>query len=459
MSNDRAQPSDVEAEKSVLGALLIENGGYAQISSQLESRHFFREAHRRIYRAMAALLDAGKPADIRLLIGELERRGDLEEVGGPAYVSALVDGVPMSTNVRYYAEVVREKAALRALVKFGSGLALEAYDGETSARELVVRADQRLTALATECKLAAGAVSLERGLPALSADLAARVERKGQITGWPSGVPGIDLLTHGWQRRKMIVIAGQTSFGKSVLALDQAHAITGAGGRVVYYSYEMERQELEYRLWSKLAEIPLTRILWGNVSEREYRQLAEAQEVMAGLPLEINDTGSRSIVDVRAECRQIKAERGLAAVVVDHIQLMEAPEGGNRYEELAYISKGLKTLAMDLDVPVFVLSQLTLSDKDANREPQLDDLRECKSIGHDADAVLMLHPYRPAEARTDIPVVPMKLLFRKQRGGRLGLVTLNLERDYVRFVEAEPPAPVVKETKPKTGPKPRDFKW
>lgn len=450
---ERALPCNLDAEKSVIGSLLIQNAGYLQVSSRLESRHFFRDAHRRIYGAMEALLGGGKPADIRLLLEELERRGEVDEVGGPAYVASMVDGVPAAVNIRYYADIVREKWALRQIAVMGRRWVERAYAASDPARDVLAGIDQDCSTLAAEAKIAHGAQPL--ALSALSEELDRRVQHRGQIIGYPSGFPSVDLLTHGWQPRKAVVLAGQTSFGKSVLALNWAKAIAEAGGRVVYYSYEMEKQELEWRLWSALAEVPLTRMGWGNVSDKEYAKLAQAQEAMHALPIEINDSGAPTIAAMRAECRQIKAERGLAAVVADHLQLMDGP-GDSRVEELAAISKGFKGLTRELEVTGFGLSQLTLSGKDADREPYLDDIRDCKSIGHDADIVFMLHPYHPKEARTDIEVVPMKLLCRKQRGGGPGLVTLNLERDYTRFVEAEAPAPKVR-AKPE--PKPKDFTW
>ena len=449
--SDRPQPSNVEAEKAVIGALLIENDAYGAMGP-LSAQEFFRDAHRKIFDAISFLLNSGRAADLVALKNELDSRGLLEDVGGPAYVASMVDGVPRSTNVKYYAEIVREKSRLRRLCKVGTALADAAIGANADSRELVTRTDQQLTDVAAGSRISVGPVALADGLPALMADLDRRVSRRGQIVGLPSGFPSVDLLTHGWQRRKMIVIAGQTSFGKSVLALQCALAAARSGARIIYYSFEMERQELEYRLWSSLSEIPLTRILWGNLTETEYAALSAAMESMHGLPLEIHDGAGRTVADAKAECRQIKADRGLDGVVFDHIQLMTGP-GDSRYEMFAGISTGIKALATELDVPIWALSQLTLGgDREANREPQLDDLRECKSIGHDADIVAMLHPYNPKEARTEAAVVPMKLLFRKQRGGRLGLVTLNLERDYVRFVEAEAPAPVVKEAKARKSP-------
>jgi replicative DNA helicase len=443
---DRRSPANIEAERSVIGAMLIDNAAYALIAAKLAAGDFFRDAHRKIYGAAAHLLDQGSVLDLVSLKEELDRRGLLEDVGGPAYIASMVDGVPRSTNIRYYGEIVKAKAIRRALIKVGTRLVEDAHEGPQTERELIAATDQALAGLLPAVGSGA-AVSAAASMTEMNDGLARKIERRGQLSGVSSGWPKVDLFTHGWQRRKMVVIAADTSFGKTVFGLQTAIAIASAGERVLYYSLEMSRQDLLWRAWSMLSEIPLTQILWGNITTPDqFAALAAAQERLAALPLEINDGPSTSVSDMRAECRQVRSERGLGAVVLDYFQRMDIPQGDNRAQKLGEVSRQLQTLFADLEVTGFVLSQLTL-DKESTREPQLYDLRDCKSLGHDADQVWMGHPYKVAEARTDVSVVPMKWLLRKNRGGHLGLVTLNLERDYVRFAEAEPPAPVVREPK------------
>lgn len=450
MSRERKQPHSLEAERSVLGSLLIENDGYDKISSQLETKDFFRDAHQKIFEAIGTLLGDGKPADLRLVCEELIRRRLLDDVGGATYVSELVDGVPRAVNIKYYAGIVREKSAMRRLIKIGSRLVEQAYVGEDGPQALIQHTDVALTALSSDAKWNTGAVPICDSMGALADELARRIERRGQINGVSSGLPSLDLLTHGWQPRKMVVVAADTSFGKSVFAIDQAIAFARAGQRVVYYSLEMPKEDLHWRMLSSLSGIPLNQMTWGNITtDAQFRAIANAQEAMADLPIEINDT-VRSIHDMRSECRQIKAERGLGAVVIDHFQLMDGVEGENRTQQLANISRRTQTLASELGVTLFVLSQLTLTEQTTG-EPQLGHLRECKSLGHDADQVLMLDPHDKAKARTEQPVITMKLLMRKNRGGSLGRVWVDLERDYVRFVEGSEPVraePVAKRPKP-----------
>lgn len=455
----REWPQNIEAEKSVIGALLIENSCYDQISRQLDSAAFYREAHRKIYAAAVHLLEVAQTLDLISLKEELDRRGELEDVGGPAYVASLVDGVPRSTNVRYYAQIVREKAAQRALMRIGGKLVDAAANGQKESRDVIREYSGHLESLASQYHAATGTVSIADSMSEMNARLAKRIEHRGQLAGASSGLPKIDLYTHGWQRRKMYVVAAQTSFGKSVFAFQSAIAIASAGERVIYYSLEMSRQDLIERGWSMLSGVPLENIIWGNIQTKgEFAAIAAAQEQLAALPLEINDSPSTTVADMRSECRQVKADRGLGSVILDYFQRMDIPQGDNRAQKLGEISRQLQTMFSELDVSGFVLSQLTLDGADAAKEPQLEHLRDCKSLGHDADAVIMLHPYNVAKARTDEPVVPMKALFRKQRGGHLGMVTLNLERDYVRFVEAEPPeAPAREPREPKA--KRMPLKW
>lgn len=456
----RTLPHNLDAERAVLGAILIDNAGYDTIAGWLDAKQFFRDAHRKIFAALGTVIGKGQDADLVALKEELTRVGLLEDVGGQAYIASLVDGVPRSTNVKYYAGIVREKAALRRLVKIGSTLVDRAYEASEGPQALIAQADTAMTALASDAKWQNGAVPLSEGLGALSAELAKRIEHSGHLRGVSSGLPTLDLFTGGWQRRKMIVIAADTSVGKSVLALDQARAFAAAGERVVYYTYEMPSADMHWRLLSSISGVALSQMGWGNVrTPNEFAAIAEAQEVMADLPIEFNDSSARSVFDIRAECRQIKADRGLGAVFIDHFQLMNGVEGENRTQQLADISRRLQELTHELDVPLFVLSQLTL-DKNFTGEPGLLDLRECKSLGHDCDIALFLHPNKPELYRSGDRCAcaehdtgdcqHIKLLLRKQRGGPTGKAQLHLQKDFARFVEGQKPAPATKEDKPKS---------
>lgn len=442
----RTLPHSLDAERSVIGALLIENKGFDLVSSYLAPKMFFREAHRKIYAACVAVLTAGQPLDLVSLKVELERRDELEDVGGYAYVASLIDGVPRSTNIRYYADVVREHAIGVGLIKFGQKVIERGYSATQPVRSQLHTAEAEIAALATGAGIESGAVSLADDAGALYREIERRIERRGQLLGVSSGYGNIDLITHGLQKRKMIVVAGRTHMGKSVLALELAKAAAKSGaGWVVYYSLEMERQELQFRLLSGLSGIPLELINWGNIQSGAYGKLTNAWEELAQLPILINDTPSITVDDQRAELKRIKAERGLVGFVTDHVQLVDG-EGENRTQQLTEISRRTKKLTGELDCFGIVVSQLNRGDKDLMREPQPHDLRECGALEQDADVLIMLHPYDPRAAMAMPPpsIIPMKILFRKNRGGEMGVCCLDLERELVRFVEAEPPKPIPK---------------
>lgn len=433
--SDAPEPANLEAERAVLGAILIDNAVFHLVAS-LSPKVFFRKAHREIWTALHGLCDAGQPADLVSLKNALGEKA--EDVGGPAYIASLVDGVPRSTNVRYYADIVREKATLRLLRKIGRTLEEQAISGSVPSAELMRDTDTALLALASSHGSVVRAIPLSDSLSALTADLARRVERKGQLIGYPTGFRVVDSLTLGWQRRKMVIIAGRTSHGKSVMALHIARAIAETGARVVYFSLEMERQELEYRLLSALSGYPLSKILWGNIPDDDFAAIATAQETMHGLPLVINDTPSLSVPDMRSECRQIQSEHGLGAVVVDYVQLARGTDGDNRTQELAHISRSLAILGKELNVPMIVLSQLSRGEKNAAKPPDLWDLRESGALEQDSDLVAFLHPRKPSDVEGDASLVPMYFLLKKHRGGRRGTAKITLERDCTRFVDDWP---------------------
>lgn len=446
MAEPRTLPHDLSAERGVIGSLLIQNSGYAKIADLLQPRMMFRDAHRKILAACYELCERGEACDLITVKAALERKGELEDVGGFAYLSSLVDGIPGSWNIRYYAEIVRDKAVGVGLILFGQKVIDRGYAAQLPAQEQIREAELDLGALSLTTPTQ-DFQNVPSMLSALNGRIAQRVERRGQISGWPTGFPELDLYTHGWQPGHMVVVAGQTSFGKSVFALNSSASIAKAQGRVLYYSFEMRKEALVDRLLASESGVPLSAISWGNLGKGEFEKIAAAQERLHDLRnLEIKDHGSRNITDIERECRAVKADRGLACVVLDHFQLMDA-HGEGRIQELAAISRRLQHLAVNLGLVVFVVSQLTLDPRDMKRDPELEDLRECKSLGHDAHDVVMLAPHKPAEARTETPVILMKLLIRKSREGRLGRVWLDFERDYLRFVQAEEPKPVPKAAK------------
>lgn len=444
---ERTLPQNLDAERSVLGAIIIENQSYFQVAADLAPDHFFRDAHRRIYQAIGNVLskkDAG--LDFVTLLEELRRAGDLDAVGGPAYVAALTDGVPRSTNVPHYGAIVREKAILRRLIATSERIVLDAYDQSRPAADILANADREIIRL----RHGAGSArmrNLANDAPGIFEDLCARAERRGQLTGVPTGFASIDELTSGWQKGDMIVIAARPSIGKTIFAMNtalQAARTTrddGTARRVAVFSLEMRRVQLHYRLLASITGVDLSRLLAGILTEAEWGLVSEAMTELARLQIFIDDTAARTRWEIRGECRRLMADGGLDLVVVDYFQLMGAGEDsrhqGNRNNELAEISRGLKVMADEIGCPVIVVSQMNRAgEARSDPRPKLSDLRETGALEQDADLVCFLHRKHHKEDGCT------NFIVEKARNGPTGTVNLTVQRDCVRFIDGgEEPAP------------------
>jgi replicative DNA helicase len=432
---ERMLPNSIDAERAVLGAILLHNDCYEQAAPIVAAVHFFRIAHRLIYAAIDRLLEwKDGTVDLVTLREELGKRGELEKVGGPAYISALIDGVPRSTNIEQYARIVREKAQLRTLIAAGNKIVSAAYEAEESPAVILAQADKAIV------ELQAGngtsrTVSLIDSSAGLLADLEYRVAHRGEILGCPSGFASIDEITFGWQPGDLIVLGARPSIGKSSFAVNSATASAKIGKRVALFSLEMRRKQLEYRMLSSLSGVPLPRILSGCVMAPDWPALAAATTVMHALPFHINDQAGLTIGEIRAECRRIKSEEGsLDLVIIDYVQLMGGmleDRRANRNDQIADTSRRTKTLADELGVPILLLSQLSrANEKRPDPRPKLSDLRESGSLEQDADIVGFLHRKNHREGGLTYFIIE------KQRQGSTGTLKLSLDRDLVLFTDA-----------------------
>ena len=449
---ERTLPCNLDAERSVLGAILIENSVVHQVAGTLTAAAFFRAAHRTIYTALLTMLDHNEVADLVTVTEKLAAAGTLDDCGGQAYVAALVDGVPRSTNINYYADIVREKALLRSLIFTANKVLTNAYETEPPA-DILRWSEQQFFELAhghVDSRL----VPLKAGISPLSADLAWRVQHRGELTGITTGFPSVDQHTAGWQAGDLIVIAARPSIGKTTFVMNSVAAACVAGKRVAVFSLEMRRRQLEWRLLSSLANVPMVRIRAGELGGSDYAAIAAAQEVMFDLPLWIDDTAGRTVWDIRSACRRLKAEGGLDLIAIDYVQLMPGSldrRGATRNEQITDISMRLKHLADELSVPILLLSQLSrASDKRPDPRPKLSDLRESGALEQDADVVGFLHRKNHREGGLTY------FILEKERNGPTGTLKLNLDRDIVLFSDApnepepEPPAKVEKPKKVKS---------
>jgi replicative DNA helicase len=435
---ERPLPHNLEAERSVLGAILLHNHTFNLAAEVLDSRDFYRDAHRRIFDKMVALVERGRAIDLVTLKEELGRSGDLEEVGGPAYIAALVDGVPRSSNVEQYARIIKEKSTLRHLIVSANKILATAYAAEEDAEVILDQAEHAIFEIA-EDKIRDGFVSL-RDLAQSSLDKIEQLHaRQELITGVPTGFTDLDEMMSGLQASDLIIIAARPSMGKTSLALNIVqHVGTKTGKTVGVFSLEMSKEQLFLRLLTSEARIDAHRLRRGFMGERDWGRLSQAIGTLSEAKIYIDDTPSIGVLEMRAKCRRLESERGLDLVVVDYIQLMQ---GRGRFEnrtlELASISRALKGLAKELDVPIVVLSQLSRApEARAGHRPQLSDLRESGALEQDADVVLFIYREdlylekgQPPSENEGVA----ELIIGKQRNGPTGVVRLAFLREFTRF--------------------------
>src|SRR6266850_3031542 len=382
LASERTLPHNLEAERSVLGAILLHNDAFNLAAEVIDSGDFFRDAHRRIFDKMVALSERNGAIDLITLKDELGRAGELDEVGGPAYITALVDGVPRSTNVEHYARIIKEKATLRNLIFSANKILATAYDGAEDADVILDRAEHAICAIADD-KVRDGFVSL-RDLAHSSLDTIERLHaRKELITGVPTGFTDLDEMTSGLQRSDLIIVAARPSMGKTSLVLNVAqHVGTKTDLTVGLFSLEMSKEQLFIRMLTAEARIDAHRLRSGFLGERDWGKLSQAIGTLSEAKIFIDDTPAIGTLEMRAKCRRLAAEHGLDLVIVDYIQLMQ---GRGRFEnrtlELASISRSMKGLAKELNVPIVVLSQLSRAPESrSDHRPQLSDLRESGAL-------------------------------------------------------------------------------
>ncbi len=432
---ERTLPHNLDAEKSVLGAVLIHNEAFNYAVEIVQARDFFRDAHRRIFEKMERLSERGDAIDLVTLKEELIRAGELDAVGGPAYLATLVDGVPRSTNVEYYARIVKEKSTLRALIAVTAQISARAYEADDDPNTILDEAEQAIFSIA-EDRVREGFVSMRDIVGESLPKIEQLFEHKRLVTGVETGFTDLDQMTRGLQAGDLVIVAARPSMGKTSLVLNIAeHASIKSGTTVGFFSLEMSREQLFVRLLTSVARIDSHRLMTGTVGQRDYQQLSHAIGVLSDARLYIDDSPGVGVLEMRAKARRLAAEHGLGLLVVDYLQLMT---GRGRFEnrtlELAAISRGLKGLAKELGVPVVALSQLSRAPESrSDHRPLLSDLRESGALEQDADVVLMLYRadmYPDAKPEDEGRA---ELIVAKQRNGPTGTVHLAFLKQHTRF--------------------------
>src|ERR1043165_3816808 len=402
---ERTLPHNLEAERSVLGSILVQNDAFNLAAQLIDSKDFYRDAHRRIFDRMAALSERNHAIDFVTLKEELSRSGDLDEVGGPAYVASLADGVPRATNVEYYARIVKEKSTLRNLIYAANKILSNAYEAEQESDLILDEAESAIFAVADE-RLKAGFVEMRDLVQENFPKIEQLFEQKRLITGVPSGFADMDAMTRGLQPGDLIIVAARPSMGKTSLVLNIAQYVgTKTDMTVGVFSLEMSKEQLFLRMLTAEARIDAHRLRGGFLGERDWGRLSQAIGTLSEAKIFIDDTPSIGVLEMRAKCRRLASEHGLHLVVIDYVQLMQGRgKFENRTLELGSISRSLKGLAKELRVPVVLLSQLSRAPESrSDHRPQLSDLRESGALEQDADVVAFIYREDQYADRTQAP--------------------------------------------------------
>ncbi len=444
---DRGMPASVDAERSILGAILLDNLTYNQAAELLRPDDFFLDSHRRIYSGIMELAEAGRPVDLITLIEELNRRKEVESVGGVAYLSSLTDGVPHRPSIEQYVRIVRDKALLRSLIHAANGAIARAVDQSETADEILDAAESAIFQL-SEDRIGRGFMDLKEIMKQSFGSLDSLYERGQRITGLETFYPDLDQLTSGLQPSDLIIIAARPSMGKTAFALNIAENVAVRGGKTVgVFSLEMSREALLLRMLCSHAHVDSQKVRTGSLFAEDMRKLTKAYGELADANIFIDDTPGISLHEMRAKSRRLQQQqRQLDLVVVDYLQLMAATPGKryeNRTQEVSAISRGLKGLAKELRAPVIALSQLSRApeSRGGDHRPQLSDLRESGSIEQDADVVGFI--FRPEVYERDNPDLEGKaeLIIAKQRNGPTDTIHLAFLGKYTRFESATNEAP------------------
>ncbi|MFL5575446.1 MAG: replicative DNA helicase [Gemmatimonadaceae bacterium] len=441
---DRRPPYSEDAEQAVIAAMLMDADAIMRAAEHVDDTMFYREGHRRIFRAIVALTEKGSVADPLTLSDELARRGELEASGGKEYVAFLVDAVPTAANVEYHAKIVREKALLRRLIEVSTSIVTEAFEGRTTAADLLDEAESKIFQV-SQAQGTGGFTRIKELLwPAMERIEA--VSREGRsVTGVPSGFRDLDEMTSGFQPADLVIVAARPSMGKTAFTLNIAqHAAIEHNVAVAFFSLEMSKDSLVQRMLTSEARIDAQTLRKGKLRDDDFPRLARAAGILSHAPVYIDDTPGITILEMRSKARRLKAENGVGMVIVDYLQLMTGPASSeNRQQEVSQISRGLKALAKELGVPVIALSQLSRAvEQRAGSEkgrPVLSDLRESGAIEQDADLIMFLfreEVYAERENGTlKDPSVEGKaeVIIGKQRNGPIGVVPLYFHKQYTRF--------------------------
>ncbi len=436
---DRIPPQNIEAEQAVLGAIFIEPQALTLASEILIPDDFYRASHQRIFNAMLKLADKGEPVDLVTVTKDLADAKILEEIGGVSYLSDLANSVPTAANIEYYAKIVEEKSILRRLIRTATGIAQEGYNREDEVDSLLDDAEKQIMEVAQR-KNTGAFQNIKDVLVKTYDNIELLHHRKGEITGIPTGFTDLDRMTAGFQRNDLIIVAARPSVGKTAFALNIAQNVaTKTDENVAIFSLEMGADQLVMRMLCAEGNINAQNLRTGNLTAEDWGKLTMAMGSLSNAGIYIDDTPGIKVSEIRAKCRRLKQESGLGMVLIDYLQLIQGSGRNkeNRQQEVSEISRSLKALARELQVPVIALSQLSRGvEQRQDKRPMMSDIRESGSIEQDADIVAFLYRDDYYDKETENKNI-IEIIIAKQRNGPVGTVQLAFVKEYNKFVNLE----------------------
>jgi len=435
MSTERLPPHNIEAEEAVLGALLIDAEAISRVASFLRPDAFYREKNAWIYQALLDLHDRHEPGDFLTVCDALRRQGHLEAVGGPVYITALINAVPTSVNVEYYARIVERTAILRRLIDAAGQIAAIGYEESVDVDSALDRAEAALFSV-SQRRVIQDFIPISVALREYFDQIDFLHEHKGRVTGIPTGFVDLDVLLSGLHPSDLIIVAGRPSVGKTAFALDIAHhAAVHERRAIAVFSLEMSVEQLVQRLLCAEAKVDSQRLRTGYIDDEEWKRVTEAYATLSDAPIFVDDTANISILELRTKARRLKAEYNIDLIIVDYLQLMRGRGLENRVQEVSEISRGLKGLAREMDVPVIALSQLSRAiESRSPHTPMLSDLRESGSIEQDADVVMFVHREELYDPKTEKKNIA-DIIVAKHRNGPIGTIPLRFFAAQTRFAD------------------------
>ena len=432
---DRVPPQNIEAERSVLGAMLIKKEAITEAQEILQPEDFYRETHKIVFEAMMTLAENNEAVDIVTLTEELRKRDQFEKVGGMPFVTDLANAVPTAANVKFHAQIVREKAELRRLIDAATEIAGAAYEGTDDIADIMDNAEKKILAISGS-RETTGFEPVKRILMRTFEQINKVYDSPGALTGLPTGFKDLDKMTSGLQPSDLILVAARPSMGKTAFTLNIATYVGLQGHTVAFFSLEMSKEQLMQRMLCSEGGIDSQRLHTGQITDDEWSRLVETADKLNRAPIYIDDTAGITVMELRSKARRLKAEHGLDLIVIDYLQLMQGRSSkGNdsRQQEISEISRSLKALARELNVPLVALSQLSRSvESRQEKRPMLSDLRESGSLEQDADIVMFLYREDYYDQETERKNIT-EVIIAKHRNGPIGTIELFFQKEFTKF--------------------------